>query len=105
VVCELPIFVLATIPSTQEHALRALFGSDVSAWQMINIPSADSVKDLVKWFQSPEYLRYNEAPPSDLVAVDALVLSTLDGGKLLLGTGATVWHERDINSQETASDT
>jgi hypothetical protein len=99
VACELPIFVLVAITSTQEHALRALFGSDVSAWQMINIPSASNVRNLVKWFQSAEYLRYNKAPPSDFVAVDALALSALDGRKLLLGTGATVWHEQDDGYQ------
>jgi hypothetical protein len=93
--CDLPIYILEPITSTQEHALRALFSSAYWEWQIFTVPNAGSVEGLVKWFQSLEYLRYNKEPPHDFVAVDALTLSALDDGdpSFLLGTGATVWHE------------
>ena len=94
-VCDLPVYTLGPITAIQEHALRDLFSSTYWEWQIFTVSSAGSVESLVKWFQSSDYLHYNEEPPHDFVAVDTLTLSALNGGdpSFLLGTGATVWHE------------
>ncbi|KAF2792713.1 hypothetical protein K505DRAFT_375880 [Melanomma pulvis-pyrius CBS 109.77] len=97
---ELPIFILEPITPTQEHALRALFGCETGVWQFVKVPGG--LDRLVRLFQSPEYLRYNQYPPYNFVAIDSVTLSALKEGSkpnVLLATSATVWHNRDDGTQ------
>lgn len=77
---QMPVFLLGEVTNVQEHWLRDFFNGDYTP-NFVRVPARyadDTMKGLMKWLQSPGYMRYQESPPYNFLAVDEFTLSQLE---------------------------
>ncbi|KAF2021340.1 hypothetical protein BU24DRAFT_417006 [Aaosphaeria arxii CBS 175.79] len=110
VISELPVFVLQKITAVQERMLRDDCRHDWDE-QIVHVPRGDGTfRSLMRWFQTAEFMRYNEKPPRDFIAIDKITVAGLDERaaksgdpttteerplNILLATCANVWYTGD----------
>lgn len=76
---DIPVFFLLPVNPVHERLLRLyfqpLYGDSM---QVTTVPNGDgTIRSLMQWFQSPEFMRHHKSPPSNFFAADSTTIAEL----------------------------